>query len=106
MATSKPTPKPTPKPKVKGAIIQGKDSKKFYNEGRKVQLENGTLSSTMKKSNAKTYKNATKILKTKSATVIERPGIQMERAYAAGRMSVDNARKTKKVSGPKSKRGN
>lgn len=103
MPTPKPTPKP--KPKVKGAIIQGSASRKAYSEGRKTELKTG-MTGKQAKANAGTYTKATKALKNKSPLVIERPGFQNDRAYAAGRLAVNTARKTKKVSGPKSKRGN
>ena len=96
------------KKKVKGAIIQGKESKAAYDiaRGTTLSLRKQTQTPSAKKSAAATYKAATSSLKNKKVPTSARGMVQNARAAAAGRLSVINARNTKKVSGPKSKRGN
>ncbi len=64
------------------------------------------LSKSQKTATAKEYKSTTAALKSKKTPSVARENIQLQRARTAGILSVDNARKTRKVSGPKSKRGN
>ena len=94
------------KKKVNGAIIQNKQTKNEYNLMRNVYMDLPKLSKSQKTATAKEYKSTTAALKSKKTPSVARENIQLQRARTAGILSVDNARKTRKVSGPKSKRGN